>query len=131
MGDTLVVGKIVDNSQATNPKQTRKKSKNILRMVAISTIFLMLFGVFSYLGANLAKKYFVVPETIVPNVIGLTEEEAKQKIEAKKLKYNVIGRVFDISPAGQVIDQEPKGDRKVKINHPSIDLVISKGQNLV
>ena len=76
---------------------------------------------------QLWQKYFEYSEALVPNVIGLQEEQAIEKLKEKGLKYNIADRVFDTAPAGQVIDQDPKSDQMVKINHPAIDLVISKG----
>ena len=124
---TLVMDNITNNTSASNPRPVKRKPKNILRGIAIAAFLVALFGIFSYLGATLARRYFVVPETVVPNVIGLQEEQATQKLEGENLKHNIAGRVFDTAPAGQVIDQDPKGDQRVKINHPPIDLVISKG----
>ncbi|WP_422448249.1 Stk1 family PASTA domain-containing Ser/Thr kinase [Thermoanaerobacterium sp. DL9XJH110] len=104
-----------------------KKKRGILRSVAAGVLLVMLFGVFSYFGAALARRYFEVPEVIVPNVIGLSEEDAAQKLRESNLKYVVADRIYDSAPAGQVIDQDPKGGEKVKINHPPINLVVSKG----
>jgi serine/threonine protein kinase len=125
--NTLVIDNIKNNSSNSNSIPIRKNSKSILRGIAIAAFFVVIFGVFSYLGAILARKYFEVPEAVVPDVIGLQEEQAIEKLEEKGLKHNIADRVFDTAPAGQVIDQDPKGDQKIKINHPAIDLVISKG----
>ncbi|HHY71359.1 MAG TPA: Stk1 family PASTA domain-containing Ser/Thr kinase [Thermoanaerobacterales bacterium] len=125
--DTLVMNNITNDSPTADSKHIRKKPKNVFKVIAITAVFVVLFGAFSYLGATLAKRYLNVPETVVPNVIGLPEEKAVAELEKKNLKHNIVGRVFDAAPAGQVIDQDPKGDRKVKVNHPAIDLVISKG----
>jgi serine/threonine protein kinase len=124
---TLVIENIKNNSLPFNSGPVRKKSKNIFKGITIGAFLIILFAAFSYLGATLAKKYFEVPEALVPNVIGLQEEQAIEKLKEKGLKYNIADRVFDTAPAGQVIDQDPKSDQMVKINHPAIDLVISKG----
>jgi serine/threonine-protein kinase len=105
----------------------RKESPNFLRGLAIALLFVTLFAAFSYLGMVIARKYFYVPEVMVPNVIGYSEEEAIRKLQEKGLKAEIIDRVFSDEPAGQVIDQEPKGGTVVKINHPPIGLIVSKG----
>ncbi|MCF6095837.1 Stk1 family PASTA domain-containing Ser/Thr kinase [Thermovorax subterraneus] len=105
----------------------RKESPNFLRGLAVALMLVILFAAFSYLGMVIARKYFYVPEVMVPNVIGYSEEEAIRKLQEKGLKAEVIDRVFSDEPAGQVIDQEPKGGTVVKINHPPIGLIVSKG----
>ncbi|HHW02931.1 MAG TPA: Stk1 family PASTA domain-containing Ser/Thr kinase [Thermoanaerobacterales bacterium] len=105
-------------------RKTRKPS--ILRNLAVVLLTVTLFGAFSYLGAALARKYFEVPEVTVPNVVGLNEEDAINKLVQQNLKYTA-DRVFDKAPAGQVIDQDPKGGETIKVNHPPINLVISQG----
>jgi len=127
---TLVMDHIAHNSSDknfANPVSKVNRPKNVFRKIGIALLFVVLFGAFSYLGAFLAKKYFEVPETIVPDVIGMQEEEAIQALKEKNLDYNILDRVFDTAPAGQVIDQDPKGGQRVKINRPPIDLIISKG----
>ncbi|WP_213975606.1 Stk1 family PASTA domain-containing Ser/Thr kinase [Tepidanaerobacter acetatoxydans] len=124
---TMVMNNFKNNLSTSNSKPIRKKPKNIAKGLAIAVSLVVLFGVFSYLGAALARKYIDVPEVIVPNVIGWQEEDAVKELEKLNLKPNIAERVFDKAPAGQVIDQDPKGDQKVKTTHPSIDLVVSKG----
>lgn len=128
---TLIMDNITNNpfptGTTTNSTSKRKRPRNILRGIGIAALFVLLFGIFSYLGANLARKYLEVPETTVPDVIGMFEEEAIQKLKEHHLDYNIADRVFDTAPAGQVIDQDPKGGQRVKTNRPPIDLIISKG----
>ena len=124
---TLVMDSINNNSSESNLKTVKKSPRKVIRGLAIASLFIVLFGTFSYLGATLARKYLEVPEVLVPDVIGLTEEEAVKKLKEKQLDYNVADRIFNSAPAGEVIDQNPKGDQRIKVNHPPIDLVISKG----
>lgn len=114
------------NGDRINTFSRKSKRPSIFRTIGLVLILMALFGVFSYLGAAWARKYFDIPEVTVPNVIGLTEEEAAAKLAEKNLKYTPE-RVFDKAPVGQVIDQDPKGNEVVKINHPPITLIISKG----
>jgi len=127
---TLVMDNITHNESNGNFGKTVSKVKrprNIFRGIGIVLLFVALFGVFSYFGALLARRYFEVPETVVPDVIGMQEEEAIRMLKERNLDYNILDRVFDTAPAGQVIDQNPKGGQKVKTNRPPIDLIISKG----
>lgn len=128
---TLVMDDIANNTfpadKASAASTKRKRPKKFFRGVGIALLLVFLFGVFSYLGATLARRYFEVPETTVPDVIGMQEEEAIQKLKEHNLDYNILDRVYDSAPAGQVIDQNPKGGQRVKTNRPPIDLIISKG----
>ena len=127
---TLVLDSITQDKSDKNVANSISKvrrPRNILRGIGIAALFVILFGVFSYLGAIVARKYFEVPETVVPNVVGMQEEEAIQLLKERNLDYNILDRVFDVAPAGQVIDQDPKGSQRVKTNRPPVDLIISKG----
>ncbi len=127
MGHTLVLNSIQNEQLRSNSRRNKKPRNKVLRNIGIVALAVLLFAVFSYLGGAAARKYFEVPEVPVPNVVGLSEEDAAQKLSEKNLKYQVIDRIHDDAPPGQVIDQDPKGGEMVKINHPPISLVVSKG----
>ncbi|MGB9814176.1 MAG: Stk1 family PASTA domain-containing Ser/Thr kinase [Thermovenabulum sp.] len=124
---TLIFKGTEEGEKIKESLKTFRKKRNYFRGILIFIGLIVLFIAFSYLGMYIAKQYFDVPEVTVPNVIGLTEEEAAKKLAEKNLKYEVTERVFSNAPVGQVVDQEPKGGEVVKINHPPISLVISKG----
>jgi len=124
---TLVLDKGSNPLLGKNSDMKKKKRKNPFKILGVTLLALVLFAAFAWIGGNLARKYFEVPEVAVPDVIGLTEEEAAQKLSEKNLKYTVTDRVHDAAPIGQVIDQDPKANEIVKVNHPGINLVISKG----
>ncbi|KYO66754.1 Stk1 family PASTA domain-containing Ser/Thr kinase [Thermovenabulum gondwanense] len=111
--------------KATARKINRKRS--YFHVFLILSSLIILFIAFSYLGMYIAKQYFDVPEVTVPNVIGLSEEEAAKKLAEKNLKYEVTERIFSNEPVGEVVDQDPKGGEVVKINHPPVSLIVSKG----
>lgn len=127
---TLIFKGTEEGEKIKESVKTFRKKRNYLRGILIFIGLIILFIAFSYLGMYIAKQYFDVPEVTVPNVIGLTEEEAAKKLAEKNLKYEVTERVFSNAPVGQVVDQEPKGGEVVKINHPPISLVISKGPRI-
>lgn len=125
-GDTIELDSF--RKEVSKQEHLKKpKGNKILKTFGAALALIILFGVFSYLGAFLAKRYFEVPETRVPNLIGMTEEQAMTELKENKLTGEVSGYVFDPSPAGEVIDQDPKPNKTVKINHPPITLVVSKG----
>lgn len=137
MEHTLILNKVPENKLNHKSDTPSKKGKNVsniqrkktglLKGLGIAVAVAVLFFAFSFLGGTLAKRYFDVPEVVVPSVIGLTEEQAKEKLAEVNLKYKIVDEVYDSAPAGEIIDQDPKGGTSVKANHPPIELVISKG----
>lgn len=66
-------------------------------------------------------------ESVVPNVTGLTQEEAETILKDKGLDLRVIGEEYDLKrPAGTIIYQMPDSDSKVKGGR-KIKVVLSKG----
>ncbi len=67
----------------------------------------------------------------VPNVMGLTEQQARDDIEERGL---VIGQVdheySDLQPAGRVIDQTPAPGQTVQ-SGASVDLIVARGTETV
>lgn len=132
MGETLVMTKLlddidVDESTVEKEKPKNKSIKRPYKKITLILALIVIFGLFSFLGTLLARRYFDVPIVDVPNLIGLSEEEALKKLEDLGLKGEVIERIHDEAPAGQIIDQDPKAGEKVKVNHPPINLVVSRG----
>lgn len=123
---TMVIDSFEEQVLKRKEKEPKKRP-NFLRGLAIGLALVLLFAAFSYLGMVIARRYFYVPEVTVPNVVGYGEEEAIEILQDKGLKAEVVDRIFSEEPAGQVIDQTPKGGTVVKINHPPIELVVSKG----
>jgi beta-lactam-binding protein with PASTA domain len=64
----------------------------------------------------------------VPNVIGLTEAEAKQRLEAAKFEVK-IERVFASAPKETVVEQEPPSGEQAE-SGSLVTLKVSKGRNV-
>jgi serine/threonine-protein kinase len=66
-------------------------------------------------------------ESVVPNITGLTQEEAETILKGKGLGLRVIGEEYDLkSPAGTIIYQTPDSASKVKTGR-RIKVVLSRG----
>lgn len=66
-------------------------------------------------------------ESVVPNVIGLTQEQAETMLKDKGLGLRVIGEEYDLKrPAGTIIYQVPDSASRVKKGR-NIKVVLSKG----
>lgn len=72
-------------------------------------------------------------EVQIPNLQGLTKEEAEQKAKELKLKIEVSEEKYHLEiPEGQIIEQDPKYQDNYKVKEGStIKIVISKGQEIV
>lgn len=66
-------------------------------------------------------------ESVVPNLTGLTQEEAETILRDKGLDLRVIGEEYDLKlPAGTIVYQMPDSESKVKRGR-KIKVVLSKG----
>lgn len=70
-----------------------------------------------------------VEQVVVPEVIGLTEEDAVAAIEAVQLTVGDVERRFSEEPSGTVISQSPEPDVSVDLGS-EVTLVVSQGQEL-
>ncbi|HEX5467494.1 MAG TPA: Stk1 family PASTA domain-containing Ser/Thr kinase [Gaiellaceae bacterium] len=69
------------------------------------------------------------PKTEVPNVVGMTYEEALQTLDDANLDARKR-EVFSKQPAGQVLGQDPKAGEQV-VEGTEVALKVSKGQETV
>ena len=67
--------------------------------------------------------------TDVPQLVGMNVDDARKKIVELKLVVGEVTEVHDKSPAGQVIDQNPKPGR-VRVGDP-VNLTVSSGPEFV
>lgn len=124
------------NKRAPKKKENKfiqfiKKHKAMSSLIGVVLLFFIAFGVtMMMLGATKPK------ETKVPNVIGLTQEEAKKQIEAANLVYEVEKEEYDkdveegkiISLRTEIGDQmKVMGNITVK-EKSKIYVIVSKGQ---
>ncbi|MCR8962315.1 Stk1 family PASTA domain-containing Ser/Thr kinase [Brevibacillus halotolerans] len=89
----------------------------------------VLFVVLAIFGFNLAMKILTVPETDVPNVIGMTREQADTALKNAGLSAT-FEEAFNAEDKGKVFEQDPAATRRVKENSTVI-VMISKGKQLL
>ncbi len=94
--------------------------------IAIFVMFAVGFG--TYEISSLTKK----KDVQLPNLVGLTLEEAETKAKEVKLKVEVKEERYDLTvEEGKIIEQDP-GYQNIKVKEKSsIKVVISKGQEIV
>ena len=124
-----------ERKMETDNKKKKSKFKSFIsKHKVISTILgLMLLFVIAFGGTNAIISITTPKETVLPNLVGLTEEEAKQKIEELKLVYEVSEEVYDTTvEAGKIISQSPGYQSNYKVKEKTkIEVVVSLGQKIV
>lgn len=118
---------LIDEYAEDEDKKSKNNTKTILSAVLLA--FLVVSIVFA--GWIKLKDFLSVNEVIVPNVVGMTESEARKTIEDLGLVFNVSGTATseEFEP-GLVISQSEKENAKVNEGF-TIDVVISEGRDTV
>ena len=126
--------KIKNESQQKNANNKKdgklktfiKKHKGLSIFIGLILLFVLSLG-----GTILALNITNPPEVEMPNVVGLSKEEAQAEIEAAKLVFEVEKEEYNKDvPEGYVISQDPTYmERFNKVKQGStVKVVISKGQ---
>lgn len=132
--NTDMYGEIEDrpNSRSKKGKKEGKLKKFIKNHKTLSIIIglILLFSI--SLGGTLAVLSITNPaEVEMPNVVGLSKEEAQKEVEEAKLKFVIEKEEYNKDvPEGFVISQDPiYMERFNKVKEGSeVKVVISKGQ---
>jgi len=114
-------------SKRTTGKR-RKKTKS--RVPLVLSLMLLFAGLI--VGLMVFIPEFLFPDDVpVPNVTGLSVEEAERILNEAKLRMAVEIEVFDnVVPAGHIISQDPKANRMKKENQV-VFVRVSKGPEYV
>ena len=122
-----------DSNRKNKKGKKEGKLKTFIKnhKVLSSIIGLILLFAISLGGTMLVLNLTNPPEVEMPNIVGLSQEEAKQEIENAGLKFEVDKEEYDKEvPEGYVISQDPsyvENYNKVK-KGSTVKVVISKGQ---
>ncbi len=82
-------------------------------------------------GFKMLRSYLFVPEVIVPDLTGLSLEEAEKELVPLELRYTVVGNEYsDAVPPAHIISQEPLPRKKVR-KQREIELILSLGQEYI
>ena len=110
--------------------QMKKVTKVLMIVVAAVVAIGVIFGISKAIGGLMPNKIVTEKEetkVTVPDVRGMTEKEAKEELQKKKIGYKIVGQVAsDKYEKGEVADQSPKAGDKVKKNS-TVELKISSG----
>ncbi len=134
--DPTAKTQVINTSEYTNKRKNENKQgkfKTFIKNHKGLSIFIGLLLLFSLSlgGTILALNLTNPPEVSMPNVVGLSKQEAQTEIENAKLKFEVEKEEYDKDvPEGYVISQDPTYmERFNKVKQGStVKVVISKGQ---
>ena len=122
----------VENMQKNSRKKEDNKFVAFIKEHKVFSVFIGLILLFfiAFGGTMLVLKVTNPKEVEVPNVVGSTREEAQQKIEGAKLKFEVSSEEYSAdTEENHVISQDPaylESYNKVK-EGSTVKVVISKG----
>ena len=135
--NTDMYGNLLDDENENQDKNKKGKKdgkfKSFIKRHKALSIFIGLILLFAIsLGGTMAVLNITnPPEVAMPNVVGLSREEAQKEIEDAKLVFEVSSEEYNKDvPEGFVISQDPaymENYNKVK-EGSIVSVVISKGQ---
>ena len=130
--NTDLYGNIDDGSEQNKKRKKEGKLKRFIKNHKALSIIIGLILLFALsLGGTMAVLNITNPaEVQVPNLVGLSKEEAQQETENAKLKFEVASEEYNKDvPEGYVISQDPKYIDNYSVKEgETIRVVISKGQ---
>ena len=123
-------GNVADENKSSKQKESGFKNfvqnhKKLSVFLGLVILFFLAFG-----GTMLFLNVTNPKEVDLPNVVGLSKEEAQTQIEAAKLKYEVDKEEYNKEvPEGFIISQDPSySDKYHSVKQGStVKVVISKG----
>jgi serine/threonine-protein kinase len=122
--DTIMIPPIIDDGGGKDVARKKLRPAGIA-IIAIAIVG-FLVGVFFQLGGNLFGQ-----EVIVPEIEGMTIQEADEELKKVKLAMEVIDRQnHDEIEADHIISQQPAAGQKVKEGR-NIEVILSLGSELI
>lgn len=131
--NTDLYGNIEEDTKSKNKKGKKEgKFKKFIKEHKVLSIVIGLILLFAIsLGGTLAFLNLTNPaEVELPNLVGMSKEEAQKEAENLKLKFEIKTEEYNKDvPEGYIISQDPKYIEKYNVKEGStITVVVSKGQ---
>lgn len=106
------------------------------KVILIIAIFIIVFVatlVITLTISNSSSSKNKSGDVQIPNVVGISQDEAKKKVEELKLKYNVRREEYNADvETGFIISQDPEYINNYSVKEGStVNVVVSKGKQLV
>lgn len=127
----------IKKESPTRAKQEKKKENKLVQFIKKHKVLSFFVGAILLFILTIGITYFslratAVKDVQIPNLVGMSQEEAKKKVEESKLIYTELEQQYspDIE-AGHVMSQTPGYVENYKIKEKTeIKIVISKGQEI-
>lgn len=120
---------IIDNEEnlENEEKNHNKKIFSFKYLVTLLLIIILGLGV----GAFFSYGNFWSGTTVeVPNVVGMTQSQAEETLQAENLRVEIAETFDENTPAGKIVSQTPEAGKVVKENR-LITIYISKGAEII
>ena len=129
-----IIEENIENNKVKNERKKEKKENFIKKHKVLSSIigiillFVIAFGITYYVMTVVKLK-----DVQIPNLVGLSTEEAKSKTLQSNLVYEISDEEYSADvPLGYVISQEPAFVENYRIKEKNvIKVIVSKGQKTV
>ena len=134
--NTDMYGNLLDDEKRGTSKKGNKKEGKLKRFIKNHKVLSSFIGLILLFAISLGGTMAVLnitnpPEVKMPNVVGLSKEEAQKEIEEAGLKFEISSEEYNKDvPEGFVISQDPaymENYNNVK-EGSTVSVVISKGQ---
>lgn len=138
LGMILSIVSIIISLKARKKLKQKNENKGIVTAgIVLSIISLILSCIITILvivipiGGSSILNVTDIEEVNVPNVVGLTVEEAQEKVESVGLKFEIDKKEFSSNTEeGCIISQNPSYLKNYKVKQGSyIEVIVSKGEN--
>ena len=127
--DDMLKGKNVETGE--NKKESLLKKYPKLKIVILAAILIVVF-IATILITKLAMDAGSPKDVQIPELLGLTETEAQEKLKDSKLEYKIASEDYSTEyEAGKIMAQEPPYRENYKIKDTTIImLTVSKGTEM-
>ncbi len=129
--DSTKVIPTLNNEEIKTEKESKNKKDNFFKKHKKLTIFLIVFVLFllSIFGTNLVMRLTTPKEVDIPNLVGITREEAEKAISDRKLQLGEVKEEYNSEyEKGKVISQDPPYRENYNIKEgTTIQFVVSLG----
>lgn len=126
--------KDIEEEAKRNEKRSKKKENKLIAFVKkhkviCSFIGVILLFVLSLGGTILYSRLTDPKEVLLPNIVGISEEEAKKELEEKGLNFEVASKEYNTQyAAGYIISQDPTYSENYNVKEgATVKAIISMG----
>lgn len=106
-------------------KKKKKKNKENLKGSILGMLAAFILMSLAFFGRNQILGLFKTEEFVMPDLIDMTESEAKDRIRELELEFEIKRKPVSDRDPGKVISQDPVAETKLKKGYP-VELVVSE-----